>query len=212
MRSFLVTAGLFAGVGATVRTLTEFEDAIARVSATTSASGSDLRAYSKLARDIGATTEFTAGQVANAEVQLAQAGLTLRESIAALPAVTDFATASALSLGQAADITTKILAAYRLEASDASRVTDVIVTAANNATTSQAELARALVVSIPAAKGLGVEFEELVAVQAELARVGLRAEKGGRALDAVIRALTRPTERAERVFEQFGLTLEQVSV
>ena len=79
-------AGVLLGsFGACVSTAAAFEDQIAKVGAVSRASGAELKALEDKARELGASTQFTAVQVGQAEQYLAMAGFSVRDNIAALP-------------------------------------------------------------------------------------------------------------------------------
>ena len=75
--------------------------------------------------ELGATTSRSAIQSAAAQTELASAGFTTNEILAATPDILNVAIAGTLSMGEAASLVTSQVRAYGLEAEDAGRVTDV---------------------------------------------------------------------------------------
>ncbi len=122
-----VGAGVLLGsFGACVSVAAGFEDQIAKVGAVSRASGAELKALEDKARELGAITQFTAVQVGEAEQYLAMAGFSVQENLDALPGVLNLAAATATDLGRAADISSDILGAFGLKASEMTRVADTL--------------------------------------------------------------------------------------
>src|SRR5699024_2442167 len=105
-------------------TISSFEKSMSGVQAVTRASAEEMEALRDVAKDLGATTEYTASQAAEGLRFLGMAGFSTAESIAAIPQVLDLATASSMDLATAADIASNMMSAYGIAATDAGRITD----------------------------------------------------------------------------------------
>ena len=100
MAPVALAAGVMLGAfGACVGVAAGFEDQMAKVGAVSRASSEEMAALEATARELGATTQFTAVQVGEAEQYLAMAGFSAKENIAALPGVLNLAAATATDLG-----------------------------------------------------------------------------------------------------------------
>ena len=115
---------------AVTQTLAGFENSMAQVAAITGATGSELAALRDIAKDLGATTEFSASQAADGLRFLGMAGFDAAESISAIPDVLNLATAASMDLAQAADITSNIMGAFGIAATNAHEAADVLGAAA----------------------------------------------------------------------------------
>ena len=113
----------------------EFESTMKTVQAWSGATGRDLENLTKIAREMGATTEHTATQAAGALKFLAAAGFDAKKSIAALPGTLDLATAGQVALAEATDITTDVLTAFGMRVEDLNRVNDAFITTSSNSNT-----------------------------------------------------------------------------
>ena len=113
----------------------EFESNMKTVQAWSGASGKSLQALTDIAREMGATTEWSANQASGALKFLAAAGFSAEESIAALPQTLDLATAGQVDLASATDITTDVLTAFGLGVEDLGRVNDAFITTTANSNT-----------------------------------------------------------------------------
>jgi hypothetical protein len=124
VKAFKVAAAgavaLGAAVGKIIKTGADFEQTM--VSATVKLPGNirkGTEAYEEIEKavlNVGETTEFSATQSAEALKFLAMAGFTAEQSMAALPAVVDLATAAEVDLATASDIATDTLGAMGMEA------------------------------------------------------------------------------------------------
>ena len=149
----------FAGV---IQGAADFEGAMSRVQAATGASGQELAALKKAAEDAGASTKFTSVEAAAALENLAKAGLSSKDAIAALPAVLNLAQAADIGLAESAEYVTKAVMGLGLSFEDAGRVADVLAKGANATNTSVTGLAQALSYAAPVANSLGLSLEGTV--------------------------------------------------
>jgi len=192
-------------VGA-IKQFVNFEKTMARVKAVTSGiTENEFKEMTEVAKELGATTEFTAQQAAEGLIFLSQAGLTATESMAALPGVLQLATAGGFELAEAADLATNVLASFGLGVEELSRVNDVLAFTASNANTSVSELGNGVKVVGAIATASGEELEDMAAVLASLANVGIKGAEGGTAVRNMLLRLQNPTKRARVALEELGV-------
>ena len=103
----------------------DFDQSMKNVQAVSGATSDELEALTEKAREMGATTEFTAKEAADALYYMSLAGWDANQSMTGLPAVLDLATAAGMELSLASDIVTDSLTAFGLKAEDASSFCDV---------------------------------------------------------------------------------------
>jgi len=184
-----------------------FEKNMRFVGAVVNATGKELEEMTKLARHLGATTEYTASQAAEGLKFLGMAGFNARESMEALPGVLDLATAGMMSLGEAADIATNILTQMGLEVSELGRVNDVLAKVQSTANTTIQQAAEAFVYGGTMAKKLGMSVEELSAFIGLLANRGIRASLAGTTLRQAMLKLLDPTKEAQEILDRYNISL-----
>lgn len=167
------------------------------------------------ARDVGATTEFTATQAAQGLNFLAKAGFNAAFSMKALPKIVDFATASELGLAEAADIASDALGAFGLDSDDLSkktagldRVMDVLSMTANSANADVTELFESVKKSAPIATSAGVSIETYAAALGFLASSGIKASVAGTAAKNITLGLTGIGNKAAVTLKRLGVKLE----
>lgn len=120
------SAGISAGLGFSVKAAADFEKEMNNVRAISGATGEDFEALRDIAKEMGSTTKFTAGEAAEGLQFLSLAGLSAQEQVAALPQVLALASAGNLDLARASDIATDVMTGLGLEVSDLTALTDVM--------------------------------------------------------------------------------------
>lgn len=205
-------AGVLLGsFGACVSTAAGFEDQIAKVGAVSRASGAELKALENKARELGATTQFTAVQVGQAEQYLAMAGFSVRENLDALPGVLNLAAATATDLGRAADISSDILGAFGLKASEMTRVADTLALTCAQANTDMELLGDTMKYVAPIARKAGLSLEETAAMAGLLGDVGIKGSQAGTTMKAMLGKLAAPSKEAAQLLQRLGVATKDAA-
>ena len=198
------------GVSSFVRTIADFEKSIAGVAAVTRATAQEMEELTETARNLGATTEFSATQAADALRFLGQAGFSATEAVAASAAVLDLATAGTLELAEAADIASNVMSGFGLAATESARATDVLAAIASRANTDVRQIGEAMAYVAPVARAMGVSLETSAAALGVLGDAGIQASSAGTALRASLASLVNPSTAAANAIERMGLSLAEV--
>lgn len=199
------------GLGRAVSVLSEFGSAMSEVEAITGATASEMVALRNVAKDLGSTTKYTAAQAAGGLRFLGMAGYSAAESVKAIPAVLDLATAASMGLAEAADTASNIMSAFGIEAENTSAVADVLAKAASSANTDVSQLGMAMAYAGPVAASLGISMSDTAAAVGVLGDAGIQAGRAGTALRASLAALAAPTDKAADAITGMGLTLADVN-
>jgi TP901 family phage tail tape measure protein len=184
-----------------------FEKTMKTVGGVSRATAKELQQLTDVAREMGATTEFTANQAGQALQFLAMAGFTAEQSIAALPGTLDLATAGQLDLASASDIVTDTLTAMGLKVGDLTRLNDVFIATITRSNTNVQMLGQSFKFAAPIAAQLGISIESLSAMFGILANSGIKASDAGTDLR---QALLRTAKAAETLGLDKGSTLIDV--
>ena len=175
----LVSAGIAAGLKEITDAYMEciegdgdFEEAMSNVEALSGASGEDMAKLASMAKDLGATTKFTAEEAADAMGYMAMAGWDANSMLSGMDGVLQLAAASGEDLARVSDIVTDNLTAFGLSAADTAHFSDVLAAAATSSNTS---------VSI-----MGETFKNSASVAGERRRQGVTG--GHRPAECVQRA------------------------
>ena len=180
----------------------EFEASMKTVQAWSGASGKELQDLTNIAKKMGATTEWTAKQSAEALQYLAAAGFTAKQSIAALPGALNLATAGQVDLATATDITTDTLTAFGLSVAELKRINDAFIVTTSNSNTNIMMLGQSFKMVAPTAKLFGVSVEETAAMLGVLANAGVKAEMAGSGLNMAF----LKSARAAKMLNLDGMT------
>ena len=212
-RNFGIAGAALTGVGFVVgRTILSFDRAMNTLRATfLDVPAEQIQRLEKQARDLGETTSKSATDAANAQVELARAGLDANQVMKAIPDVLNLAIAGELEMAEAAGLVTNQLASFRLETTETERVVDVLAKTATSSRTTVAELGPAFRQVAPLAAGLGIEIEQTAAIIGTLRSGGLIPEQAGTAFRNILAILQEdPTPRVRDGFKQLGLEFEDV--
>ena len=182
-----------------------FERSMREVQALTGASSGEMSMLSEQAKKMGADTQFSASQAADAMGQLIKGGFTARQTYDALPGVMQLAAAASLDIASAADIATNVLSGFGLQVSDLATVNDYLAQTANASDTDVRELGEAFKYVGPVAKGAGLSLEETTATLGLFAENGIRGEMAGTALRGALTALLSPSGKAAGILADLGI-------
>jgi TP901 family phage tail tape measure protein len=204
-----VVGGVFGGllVRSIVKFGAEFERRMSGVRAVTQASATDMGQLERQARQLGATTVFTANQAAEAMEELGKAGFETTEVLGVMPDVLNLAAAGELEMAEAASIASDLIRSLGLEISEFGRATDVVAKTATSSKTTVAELGFAFQDSAPVARSLGVNVEELNALLGVLANRGFTATRAGTALRRIMAVFLGDVEEGEKGLSGFNLKI-----
>jgi TP901 family phage tail tape measure protein len=203
--SFKVTTPIVGMGAAIIKTGADFEESMSKVAAISGATGKEFEALEEQAKELGATTRFSASEAASGMQFLAMAGFETNEILSAMPGLLDLAAASGMDLGRAADITSNIMSGFTLEASEAGHVSDVLAKAASSANTNVEQLGEAMKYLAPVSNSLGWSLEEATAAVMALSDAGLQGEQAGAAFSTSLTRLTNPSKEAAKVMKELNL-------
>lgn len=203
-----LTAPLAAAAAAALKTSGDFELAFNKVKAFGAIGEQELEKLRQLALKLGADTQFSAQQAADAMVVFSSAGFSANQTYAAMPGTLALAAAGQLEVGEAATVTKDILGQFRLEAAESGRVADVLAQAAADSSASLMEMATTLTYAGPVAKGAGQSLEETTAAIVALDAAGIRGEKAGTGMRGVLASLISPSTDAARAMSGLGISVE----
>ena len=109
------------------------------------------------AKDLGASTAFSASEAAAGMENLASAGFEVNEIIEAMPGMLDLAASSGEDLASSADIAASTLRGFGMDASEAGHVADVLAQNAAATNAAVADTGEAMKYIAPLANTVGLE-------------------------------------------------------
>ena len=196
------------GLGtAAVKTISDFESAMSKVSAISGATGSDLDALNQKAQEMGIKTKFSATESAEAFTYMAMAGWKTEDMLQGIDGIMALAAADGLDLATTSDIVTDALTAFGLSADDSGHFADVLAAAASNANTNVSLLGESFRYAAPVAGALGYSAEDTAIALGLMANANIKGSQGGTALRSSLSRLIKPTDDAAALMEQYGLSM-----
>ena len=147
------------------------------------------------AREMGATTQFTASQVAEGMGYMALAGWDAEQVYENIPAVLNLAAASAMDLGSASDIVTDYMTTFSRTAPEAAQLVDVLAYAQANSNAKTFQFASAWQYSARSMNLAGQSAETTTAMLARMADQGSKASSAGTELNAMYTNLVKAMDR-----------------
>lgn len=198
---------VLAVVGASVSVAATFEQSMSKLAGITNASAEELALLEDTAREMGATTAFSATQAAEGLQFLAMAGFSVEEQISALPAVLNAAQASGVSLGESADIVSNIMTGFGISATESGHAVDVLVKTMTTANTNLPQLGDAMKYVAPVSAALGLSIEETAAAVAKMSDAGIQGSQAGTSLRMALLSLANPVGQTEKAIERLGINV-----
>jgi len=191
------------GVNAAMR----FENALVEIGARAQLAGAELELVRAKALEIGRDTQFSAGQGAEAFLQLLTSGQSVEEAFATIDSVILGAAASGEELGFVSDALTDIMAQFGLAADDASMILQTLTNAASASSASFSDLVAGFQNSGGTAAQAGMSVEQLAATLSVLSENGIKGSEAGTALRSTLNALQRDTEDVIATMDSLGISL-----
>ncbi len=159
-----------------------FEEALSTVEALSQANAQDMAALAAEAKELGATTKFTAKESADAMGYMAMAGWDATDMLQGMDGVLQLAAASGEDLAMVSDIVTDSLSAFGLTAKDTAHFSNVLAAAATNSNTNVAIMGETFKMSASVAGALGYSIEDVAVAMGLMANSGVKGSIAGTAL------------------------------
>lgn len=208
-KTFIVGGALVAaGLGLATKKAMDFEAILSQVEAVSGATASEMEALEKAALDLGASTKFSATEVAAAEVELGKAGLSASQILGgALKGSLSLAAAGNLELADAASFAANAMNLFGLEGKDVTKVADAFATAANQTTADVSDFGAALTQGGAAAKAAGLSFNDAMVILEALAKAGVKNSDAGTSMKTALLQLINPTKKQAAAAKEYGINL-----
>lgn len=165
----------------------------------------ELQALREQARQLGASTQFTAVQAADAQSFLAMAGFDPKAIMAAMPSMLDMAMAGDLDLSRAADISSNILSAFGIDPAESGRVADVLTKTFTTSNVNLEMLGQTMKYVGPVARQAGMSLEETAAMAGLLGNIGIQSDTAGTTLRSMLTRLASPSGSAAKALKKLGI-------
>lgn len=194
-------------VSETINIGKEFDSSMAKVKAVSGATGKELDALRAKAKEMGATTKFTATEAAEALNYMGMAGWKTQDMLEGIEGVMNLAAASGSDLASTSDIVTDALTAMGHSAKDAGKLADIMAAASSNANTNVEMMGQTFKYAAPIVGALGYSMEDTAVAIGLMANAGIKGEKAGTALRSILTRLSAPPKDCAKAMETLGISI-----
>lgn len=205
---FAVGALAAAGVALAIKEFADFDAKMAQVKTLSGATAEEMNKLSDAALHLGQSIGFTANDVADAEIELVKAGISVQDQLGgALQGALQLAAAGQIDVAQATEIATIAMTQFALKGKDVPHVADLLAAGADKALGSVGDLGEALKSGGLVAAQFGVSLDETVGTLSAFANAGLIGETAGTDLRQMLLKLANPAADAQAALDDLGISI-----
>lgn len=190
-----------------VKTAADFQESMSKVGAISGATGDDLERLTDMAKQMGATTKFSASESAEAFQYMAMAGWKTEDMLSGISGIMNLAAASGEDLALVSDICTDALTAFGMTAEESGRFADILASASSNANTNVSMLGESFKYVAPLCGSMGYSAEDASIALSLMANAGIKGSQSGTSLKTALTNMLSPTDSMASVMEKYGISL-----
>ncbi|PHG58870.1 phage tail tape measure protein, partial [Bacillus toyonensis] len=210
MQIGMVFGGMTYAIGRGLKSAVEesmnFEQQMANIKAVSGATGQEMSKLSELAVKYGEDTKYSSVEAGKGIEELIKAGVGLTDIInGGLEGALNLAAAGELELGEAAEIASTALNAFKRDGLSVTDAANLLAGAANASATDVHELKYGLSASAAVAAGAGMTFKDTATALAVFAQNGLKGSDAGTSLKTMLMRLNPSTKEAYNKMKDLGL-------
>jgi TP901 family phage tail tape measure protein len=208
MKSMLKGAGLAAvGVAAhrAVSGFVEFDRSMRNVNSIARLNEEQFKKLSREVSKLAGPTAQSPKTLADGLYDLVSSGLDAKDAMTVLRKSAVAATAGLTDTATASKVIVGAMNAYGMSAKDAGHVSDVLFKSVEAGVLTFSDLAQGIGPVLPTARKLGITLEQVGAAASTLTMKGFPAAEAFTAIDAAMRALTKPSEAMKQAFKELGV-------
>lgn len=207
-----VTAAVTAIGGYGIKSASEFEDSMAKLSTIADTTKVPLETLEKDIKSLSDSTGIGASEIAENVYNAISAGQDTADAVNFVAESTKLATAGFADSGAALDVLTTILNAYGMKAEDVTHVSDVLINTQNLGKTTVGELASSMGKVIPTANASGVSLENLAASYAIMTSNGIATAESTTYLNSLLNELSKSgTKSSETIKKETGKSFQELT-
>ncbi len=201
--------GITIGLKDTIDTFASFEATMSKVKAISGATVSEFEALTAKAKEMGATTKFTASEAGEAFTYMAMAGWDAEKMLGGIGGIMSLAAADGLDLATTSDIVTDALTAFGLAATESTHFADVLATASSSANTNVSMLGESFKYVAPLAGAMKYSVEDVSMALGLMANASVKGSMAGTSLKTALANLASPTDSMAKVMQKYGISLTE---
>lgn len=185
-----------------------FTSSMSNVQAISGATADELDALETSARELGASTQFSATEVADGFSYMAMAGWETEDMLGGISGILNLAAASGEDLANTSDIVTDALTAFGMEAGEAGDFANVLAATASSANTNVSMLGESFKYVAPVAGSLGYNVEDVNLALGMMANAGIKASTAGTSLRTLLTNMANPTDTMAKAMDDLSVSLD----
>lgn len=201
------TAATAAVTGA-VKVGSSFESQMSTVEAISGAAEKQIMQLEEKAKEMGATTKFTATESGQAMEYMAMAGWKTKDMLNGIGGIMDLAAASGEDLAGTSDIVTDALSAFKMEAKESAHFSDVLAAASSNSNTNVGILGESFKEVAPVAGSMKYSIEDVSLTLGLMANQSVKGSKAGTSLKTAIANMAAPTQKMQKAMKKYNISLK----
>lgn len=206
------SAAAAAALGAAVKITSDFDSAMSEVAAISGATGEDFDKLREKAREMGASTKFSATEAAEGFKYMAMAGWKTDDMLNGLEGILNLAAASGEDLGTTSDIVTDALTAMGYSAEEAGHLADVMAAASSNANTNVSMMGETFKYAASVCGSYGYTMEDLALATGLMANSGIKASQAGTSLRSIMSNLATNAGASSKSLGALDILTERLGV
>ena len=196
-------------IAAPINAFEEFQAGMSAVRAVSRGITEDeFTALVEKAKELGATTRYTASQAAEAMHFLGMAGFDAAQQMEAVPSMLNLATAASTDLGRTSDVVSDLLDSFGMTAADTGKLTDALAITITGANVTLETLFETMKLLGPIADDLKIPLEEVASISGVLGSAGIKGSLAGTAMRASLNRLLKPTDAAAAHLKDLKVEVE----
>lgn len=206
--SLVAGAAISAAFGVAINSALNFDRQLSELGAVSSATAEEMSTLRQAALDAGAATAFSASEAAQAQTELAKAGVSTSDILAGgLTGALSLAAAGGIELADAATYAANAMTTFGLAGSDVGRIADTLAAGANKSAADVKDIGQALEQSGLVADQFGLSMEDTVGVLAAFAQAGLRGSDAGTSFKTMLQRLVPQSAEAAAKMAELGIEM-----
>ena len=201
-------AAATAAVTGALKVGTSFESQMSTVEAISGAAEKQITQREEKAKEMGATTKFTATESGQAMEYMAMAGWKTKDMLNGIGGIMDLAAASGEDLAGTSDIVTDALSAFKMEAKESAHFSDVLAAASSNSNTNVGILGESFKEVAPVAGSMKYSIEDVSLTLGLMANQSVKGSKAGTSLKTAIANMAAPTQKMQKAMKKYNISLK----
>lgn len=203
----IMGGAILAGIGVAIAAYSEFAGRMAQVQSLSHASAGEMDVLTKSALTMGTAFGLSANDVADAEIELVKAGVSVKDMIGgALPGALALAAAGQINVGKATEIATIALTQFNLKGKDVPHIADLLAAGADKALGGVSELGDGLKQGGLIASQFGLTIDDTVGTLSAFANAGLMGSDAGTSMKTMFLSLASPSKQAQKALDEYKIS------